>query len=58
MHQEQALLRRWIVVYGFNGASGAVHAAAGSVVHDVLRRFHDFGEIDDYVVGDGNWLCI
>jgi hypothetical protein len=50
-----SLWPHWVVVFGFNP-----HADrdSPSSLHNILRLFQEFGEIDDYSPGAGNWLFI
>ena len=41
---------RWVVIYGF--------PPERKNVLDVLRKCEDFGHVDDYLTGDGNWICV
>jgi hypothetical protein len=53
--QEVSLWPHWVVVFGFNP-----HADrdSPSSLQNILRLLQEFGEIDDYSPGAGNWLFI
>jgi len=48
--QSEAAWQRWVVVFGFKDESDATER--------VLDLYQRYGQIDKYVVSNGNWLFI
>lgn len=48
--QQETILQNWAVVFGF--------APGKHFSQDVIRSFQEFGSVEEYVIGAGNWLCL
>lgn len=52
---EESMWPHWVVVFGFN-PNAEPHSPCA--LQNILRIFQEFGDIEDYSKGSGNWLFI